>query len=259
MSVSYPFRRKPFGLSQCYLKTERPLTNAPEVFVSLKGRARGTPMTPAGLRSLFRHHRKVTGVQKANPHRFRHTFGSDMIRAGVSLPALQRLMGHASYSHHPGLHSFDAAGCVRRVRARRRAHRQTETTAAGMRKPPHPLEEASARARAAAGHNAASLNREAVPTHGAAVHALPARIFSRGPAAQPTAARSAHARLVRVSVGAARKLLRQTVVQTVLAAACLIRLRKLFDLLADSCLSAAAGPGVEAGYSAARSGLASSA
>lgn len=25
----------------------------------------------------------------------RHTFGSDMIRAGVSLPALQKLMGHA--------------------------------------------------------------------------------------------------------------------------------------------------------------------
>jgi site-specific recombinase XerD len=82
-------------LVQCYLKTERPLTNAPEVFVSLKGRARGTPMTPAGLRSLFRHHRKATGVQKANPHPFRHTFGSETIRAGVSLPALQRLMGHA--------------------------------------------------------------------------------------------------------------------------------------------------------------------
>ena len=25
----------------------------------------------------------------------RHTFGSDMVRAGVSLPALMRLMGHA--------------------------------------------------------------------------------------------------------------------------------------------------------------------
>ena len=80
---------------QCYLKTERPLTNAPQLFVSLKGRARGEAMTPAGLRSLFRHHRTISGVPPANPHRFRHTFGSDMIRAGVSLPALQRLMGHA--------------------------------------------------------------------------------------------------------------------------------------------------------------------
>lgn len=80
---------------QCYLKTERPLTNAAEVFVALKGRARGSPLKPAGLRSLFRHHRSITGVPQANPHRFRHTFGSDMIRAGVSLPALQKLMGHA--------------------------------------------------------------------------------------------------------------------------------------------------------------------
>ena len=34
-------------------------------------------------------------MAEANPHRFRHTFASDMIRPGVSLPALQRLMGHA--------------------------------------------------------------------------------------------------------------------------------------------------------------------
>jgi integrase/recombinase XerD len=32
---------------------------------------------------------------QANPHRFRHTFASDMIRAGISLPALMQLMGHA--------------------------------------------------------------------------------------------------------------------------------------------------------------------
>lgn len=82
-------------LLQSYLKTERPLTNESKVFVSLKGRARGRAMTPAGLRSLFRHHRKEADVKKANPHRFRHTFGSDMVREGVSLPALMRLMGHA--------------------------------------------------------------------------------------------------------------------------------------------------------------------
>ena len=32
---------------------------------------------------------------RANPHRFRHTFGLDMVRAGISLPALMQLMGHA--------------------------------------------------------------------------------------------------------------------------------------------------------------------
>jgi len=83
------------GVLQSYLRLERPLTNSPYLFVSLKGRRRGQPMTPAGLRSLFRHHRLRSEVRSANPHRFRHTFGADMVRAGISLPALQHLMGHS--------------------------------------------------------------------------------------------------------------------------------------------------------------------
>ena len=90
-----PLPPETIRLLRSYLQTERPLTNQPEVFVSLKGRSRGRAMTPAGLRSLFRHHRHEADVRNANPHRFRHTFGSDMVRAGVSLPALMRLMGHA--------------------------------------------------------------------------------------------------------------------------------------------------------------------
>jgi site-specific recombinase XerD len=78
-----------------YLRLERPPTATNHLFVSLKGPARGARMTPAGLRSLFRYHRRTTGVHIANPHRFRHTFASDMVRAGVSLPALMQLMGHA--------------------------------------------------------------------------------------------------------------------------------------------------------------------
>ena len=80
---------------QSYLRLERPLANSPCLFVSLKGRRRGQPMTTAGLRSLFRHHRRSSQVAPANPHRFRHTFGADMVRAGISLPALQHLMGHS--------------------------------------------------------------------------------------------------------------------------------------------------------------------
>ena len=78
-----------------YLHLERPLTNSSALFVSLKGRRRGRPMTTAGLRSLFRHHRLLSKVPQANPHRFRHTFGSDMVRVGISLPALMHLMGHS--------------------------------------------------------------------------------------------------------------------------------------------------------------------
>jgi integrase len=78
-----------------YLRLERPNPCSQALFVVLKGPAHGTRMTPAGLRSLFRYHRQTTGIQLANPHRFRHTFASDMVRAGMSLPALMKLMGHA--------------------------------------------------------------------------------------------------------------------------------------------------------------------
>jgi len=78
-----------------YSRLERPNPCGAALFVSLKGPARGARMTAAGLRSLFRYHRQSTGVKLANPHRFRHTFASDMVREGVSLPALMQLMGHA--------------------------------------------------------------------------------------------------------------------------------------------------------------------
>ena len=52
-------------------------------------------MRPSGLRSVFRHHRKRSSVARANPHRFRHTFAVDMLRSGMSVPALMRLMGHS--------------------------------------------------------------------------------------------------------------------------------------------------------------------
>lgn len=80
---------------QRYLSVERPLSNSPYLFLSLKGPQRAQPMTCAGLRSLFRHHRRCSDVPQANAHRFRHTFAADMVRAGLSLPALMRLMGHS--------------------------------------------------------------------------------------------------------------------------------------------------------------------
>jgi site-specific recombinase XerD len=90
-----PLPAETIAVLQNYLRLERPLTNSAALFVSLKGRRRGQPLTLAGLRSLFRHHRSCSEVLRANPHRLRHTFGTDMVRNGISLPALQKLMGHA--------------------------------------------------------------------------------------------------------------------------------------------------------------------
>jgi integrase/recombinase XerC len=82
-----------------YVRWERPSGCAtPRLFVILQGPRRGSPMTMAGLRSLFRQRRRDHAVARANPHRFRHTFGADMARSGVRLPILQRMMGHADGS-----------------------------------------------------------------------------------------------------------------------------------------------------------------
>jgi integrase/recombinase XerD len=90
-----PLARESVELLNRYLSLERPPFCGQALFVCLKGTTRGNRMTPAGLHSLFRQHRQTTRVTQANPHRFRHTFASDTIRAGISLPALMQLMGHA--------------------------------------------------------------------------------------------------------------------------------------------------------------------
>jgi site-specific recombinase XerD len=80
-----------------YLALERPPgCTTDRLFVVLKGRHRGQPMTRAALRKIFRSRRDQTpALENANPHRLRHTFGTDMARGGVRLPVLQRMMGHA--------------------------------------------------------------------------------------------------------------------------------------------------------------------
>ena len=91
-----PLAPETVQLLEHYLRLERPNPCSAALFVSLKGRLRGARMTRAGLRSLFRYHRQTTSINLANPHRFRTTFASDMVRAGMSLPALMKLMGHTN-------------------------------------------------------------------------------------------------------------------------------------------------------------------
>jgi site-specific recombinase XerD len=90
-----PLAPETIQLLNYYLQLERPNPCSAALLVSLKGRACGARMNPAGLRSLFRYHRQATSIPLANPRRFRHTFASDMIGAGMSLPALMQLMGHS--------------------------------------------------------------------------------------------------------------------------------------------------------------------
>lgn len=107
-----------------YLLAERPLSDQDHLFLVAKGPHRGQPLTPAGLRTIFRYHRNLTGIQGGHPHAFRHTFGTILAEAGVDLAVMQSLLGHAHvdttarYVHLAPAHvkeEYDAAR--RRIRS----------------------------------------------------------------------------------------------------------------------------------------------
>jgi integrase/recombinase XerC len=80
-----------------YLRWERPSgLPTPQCFVVLRGPTSGAPVSEAGLRSLFRCHRELSGATRVRPHRLRHTYGTELASAGIDLLALRALMGHAS-------------------------------------------------------------------------------------------------------------------------------------------------------------------
>ena len=106
------------GLVQSYLLSERPETTTKALFVVAKGPHRGQPLTPAGLRRVFRYHRERAGVAAGHPHALRHSFGTSLAEAGVDLAVIQALMGHdhvgssAVYVHLAPAHlraAYDAA------------------------------------------------------------------------------------------------------------------------------------------------------
>ncbi len=106
------------GVIQTYLLAERPETTARTLFVVAKGPTRGQPLTPAGLRTIFRYHREQADVPAGNPHALRHTLGTALAQAGVDLAVMQALLGHthvdttARYIHLAPAHvkaEYDAA------------------------------------------------------------------------------------------------------------------------------------------------------
>lgn len=60
----------------------------------LQGPNSGLPLSAEGLRTLFKHHRSARALPRVHPHLFRHTFCTNLISQGVSLPVVQKLMGH---------------------------------------------------------------------------------------------------------------------------------------------------------------------
>jgi integrase len=78
------------------LRSLRP-PQAPDLGRLLLPRKRGRYLLIRRIRAALREAATAAGIKaRIVPHQFRHTYASEMLRAGVSLPAVVKLLGHKS-------------------------------------------------------------------------------------------------------------------------------------------------------------------
>ena len=86
-----------FASVASYLDLERPAeADTDAVFVVLKGRRRGQPLTAAGLDEILDLARQRAGLASATCHQLRHTCLTRLREAGMALEAVQAQAGHRS-------------------------------------------------------------------------------------------------------------------------------------------------------------------
>ena len=92
-----PISRRFFRTLAVYLDSERPADATTErVFVALKGRRRGEPLSEDGLDEIIRAGRQRAGLAHASCHELRHTCLTRLREAGMALEAVQAQAGHRS-------------------------------------------------------------------------------------------------------------------------------------------------------------------
>ncbi|TQC37606.1 site-specific integrase, partial [Rhodococcus sp. WS4] len=80
-----------------YLETERPESSPTNrVFVVLKGKRRGQPLSAAGLDEIVSGARARAGIAHLTCHQLRHTCFTRLREAGMALEAIQAQAGHRS-------------------------------------------------------------------------------------------------------------------------------------------------------------------
>jgi integrase/recombinase XerD len=79
-----------------YLNKERPASGSDRVFLVMKGRNRGQPMTVGALDTIIEYHREKANTPGIQCHRLRHTCFTRLRQGGMSLEALQAQAGHSS-------------------------------------------------------------------------------------------------------------------------------------------------------------------
>ena len=76
-----------------YLNKERPAGRSDRVFLVMKGRNRGLPMTVGALDTIIEYHREKANTPGIQCHRLRHTCFTRLRQGGMSLEALQAQTG----------------------------------------------------------------------------------------------------------------------------------------------------------------------
>jgi site-specific recombinase XerD len=103
---------------QVYLLAERPQTSNTNVFIVAKGPSRGQPLTTAGLRTIFRYHREISGIGAGHPHALRHTFGDRSCQGGGRSGGDAGATRACSRRYQRPLHPSRSHSCEGRVRCR---------------------------------------------------------------------------------------------------------------------------------------------
>jgi integrase/recombinase XerD len=78
-----------------YLHEEYGDLDSDYVFVNLWGRPHGHPLTYPAVYDLVRRLRRTTGID-FDPHWWRHTYATRLLREGTPIEVVSRLLGHAS-------------------------------------------------------------------------------------------------------------------------------------------------------------------
>ncbi len=78
-----------------YLHSEYDDCDSDYVFVNLWGRPWGHPLTYAAVYDLVRRLRRRTGLD-FDPHWYRHTYATRLLRSGTPVEVVSKLLGHAS-------------------------------------------------------------------------------------------------------------------------------------------------------------------
>jgi integrase/recombinase XerD len=85
-----PVSARFFTKVSAYLDAERPAGAATDaVFTVLKGQRRGLPLSAVGLDEILDGARRRAGVAHATCHQLRHTWLTQLRKAGITLEAMQ--------------------------------------------------------------------------------------------------------------------------------------------------------------------------